>query len=259
MRLSLFALSLLVCAAASADEHAASTPRTEQDWKAFVQQQLAAMDKPHLEPVDPDPFAFSTYKGVRPEPMGEQTIINGSKMRIASLVVEEPPHVVEGEYMRMYDAQKVPAFRGEVPNTRGVRYLAFRPTGSKNLKTITLIPRGRGTVVLASIGDPSRMLLRQSDLPAGVPLPDNATAAASIAQTESGARSHTSSYVIRGTTVEQVRAFFRQELVKQGFTGREGAGPGGVDAYERGTLQLSVSAQPAQEAGAVTLSVVWIE
>ncbi len=56
--------------------------------EAYLDKQFAAGGGSQVEPPDPDPFSFSVYRGLRPEPMGEQTIINGAKMHIATLIVD---------------------------------------------------------------------------------------------------------------------------------------------------------------------------
>ena len=55
---------------------------------------------PGAEAEDADPLGFSRYHGRRPEPMGSQTVLNGARMDIASLLVEDPPHAVTAYYLK---------------------------------------------------------------------------------------------------------------------------------------------------------------
>lgn len=236
------------------DDHAIY--EDEETWRAHMLRQLDEPPKPHEEPQDPDPWAFSSFRGVRPEPMGEQTDINGALMRIASLTVDLPPHVVEEEYLKAFSFAGVVPMRAELPGTRGVRYLSYRPDGSKNLKTLTLVPNGPGTVVLASIGDPSPMVEPPPDVPPGFPLPPGSERGVTIRQQEPGASTRSSTFLVRGVNPTQVRGFYRTELNKRGFR------PQNVDedteTYANDQTLLSVTARAAPEPDTVHVTVVWL-
>ncbi|MDY7231248.1 hypothetical protein [Hyalangium rubrum] len=233
---------------------------TDEEWSEYVRKKIAESEAPKPEPVDPDPFAFSLYQGRRPEFMGEQTIINGAKMKIASLIVPDPPHVVAQEYYEVFEKMGFRPLVGEIPNTRGVRYLSFRPTGSNNLKTVTLVPNGSGTVILASVGNPEDMLLKKPDLPDGVPVPPQAEAASVIQQTEPGASSRSAFFLVRGTSPASVREFYRQEMKQRGFNlvaqPQEGQD---TESFEKGELMMSVTARPHSEPGSVAVNLVWLQ
>lgn len=226
---------------------------TEEEWKAWVAQRFA---EPKEEPPDPDPFRFSIYKGQRTEPMGEQTLINGARMAMASLIVEDPPHVVAKTYHEAFLRMGMVPITGDVPDEPGMRYVSFRPPGSKNLKTVTLVPHGPGTIILASVGNPEELLEQKPLLPNDVPVPPNAEAPSTIQQLEPGMSARSAFFMVRGSSPEQVRAFYRQELPRHGFTPVES---GEADNYARPGMLLSISAVPHNEPGASGVSLVWFE
>jgi hypothetical protein len=238
---------------------AASREISDEEWKEYVRGKLAQGEAEKPEPVDMDPFAFSNYRGRRLEPMGEQTIINGARMKIAQLIVPDDPQTVAQEYFETMDHMGMRPLVGEVPSTRGVRYLSFRPPGSKNLKTITLVPHGKGTIILASVGNPEEMLVKKPELPAGLPVPPNAQAASTIQQVEPGAGSRSAYFVVRQSTVDRVREFYRQQLEQRGFSRVASPGASNTDSFEKGGDMVSVSSSPHTEPGTVAVNIVWMQ
>jgi hypothetical protein len=232
---------------------------SDEEWREFVRRKIAEENAPRPEPVDPDPFAFSVYRGKRPEFMGEQTIINGAKMRIASLIVPDSQQTVAQHYYEVFERMGFRPLVGEVPNTRGVRYLSFRPSGSQNLKTITLVPQGHGTIILASVGNPEEMLTKKPQLPGEVPVPPRAEAASVIQQMEPGTASRSAFFVVRESTPETVRAFYRKEMAARGFAPQPTAEAQGSEAYEKSGMMVTISAKPHTEPGAVAVSLIWFE
>jgi hypothetical protein len=225
----------------------------EEEGQAFVLQPL----EPQVEPPDEDPFGFSVYRGQRPEPMGTQTLINGARMDIAFLLVSEPMDVVTRAYLASLEQEGITPLMGSVPQDPGLRYLSFRPPGSCNLKTLTLLPHGTGTLILASVGNPEELLAGKPELPGGVPLPPNAERPSALQQLEPGAVSQSAFFLVRGATVEQVRAFYQRELPPRGFAP---AGSGGAtDQFERSDALLSLSVTRHPEAHTVAVSLLWME
>jgi hypothetical protein len=190
--------------------------------------------------------------------MGTQTLINGARMEIAFLLVDDPPDVVARTYQASLQQAGISLLMGSVPHDPGVRFLSFRPPESSNLKTLTLLPRGSGTLILASVGNPEELLERKPELPGGVPLPPNAESPSALQQLEPGAFSRSTFFVVRGSSVEQVRAFFQRELPPRGFAP---AGLGGrADHFKRGGALVSISAAPhPRQPNTVAVSLVWIE
>jgi hypothetical protein len=233
---------------------------SDEEWREFVRRKIAEQDAPKPEPVDPDPFAFSVYQGKRPEPMGEQTIINGAKMQIASLIVPDSQQTVAQEYYETFERMGFRPLVGEVPNTRGVRYLSFRPTGSQKLKTITLVPHGQGTIILASVGNPEDMLTKKPELPGEVPVPPRSEAASVIQQMEPGTSSRSAFFLVRESTPGSVRTFYRRELAQRGFSPvQAGEGQQESDSFEKNGMMVSISAKPHTEPGAVAVSLIWFQ
>lgn len=240
------------CAPGAASEGQAGPYRDAETWREHMRQQLASPPA-HVEPPDPDPFAFSTFRGVRPEPMGSETLIGGAVMRIASLTVDLPPHEVERYYLDSFAKAQVAPMRGVIPNTRGVRYLSYRPPGSKNLKTLTLIPAGPGTVVMASVGDPSPMVESPR---VDFPRPPGAERGVYIQQSEGGAANRTHTFRVRGVTAPQVRDFYRRELAARGFSREQGGAE--AETFTNGPNLVSISLHADREPGAVVVNVVWL-
>lgn len=231
---------------------------SEDAWKEFVRRQFS--DQPERsETVDPDPFGFSLYRGARPEPMGEQTLINGARMAIASLIVEDPPRMVGNYYMDAIQRDGHFPITGDVPDVPGMTYISFRPEGSHNLKTITLVPHGSGTVILASVGNPEDMLQSPS-MPDDIPLPPKVELPSAIQQLEPGQASRSASFVVHESTVEQVRAFYRQELPRRGFVVVPDAEAlPGVETWQKRNTLLAISVQPHTEPSSVAVSLMWLE
>jgi hypothetical protein len=232
---------------------------TDEEWREFIRGKLAEADAPKPEPADADPFAFSVYQGKRPEFMGEQTIINGAKMRIASLIVPDSQQTVAQAYYETFERMGFRPLVGEVPNTRGVRYLSFRPTGSNNLKTITLVPNGQGTIILASVGNPEEMLKKKPELPGEVPVPPRSEAASVIQQMEPGTTSRSAFFVVRESSPEAVRDWYRKELQQRGFASVALAEGQAAEAFEKNGMMVTITARPHTEPGAVAVSLIWFQ
>lgn len=236
-----------------------SAGKSEAEWKAYIHKLITDSEKEAPEPVDPDPFAFSVYQGKRPEPMGSQTIINGAQMEIASLIVPDPPQVVAKAYYEVFEHMGFRPLTGEIPNTRGVTYLSFRPTGSKKLKTVTLVPRGEGTVILASVGNPEDLLVKAPELPGGMPVPPNSEASATIQQDEQGSSARTASFVVKDSTPERVHAFYRQELAQRGFSPVPNGAQQGTETFEKDGVMLSISASASANSTDTSVNIVWLQ
>jgi hypothetical protein len=232
---------------------------SDEEWKAYVAKKFAEAQEEQPEPPDPDPFSFSVYRGRRPEPMGEQTIINGAKMNIATLIVEDAPSVVERAYFETFERMGFRPLVGNVPHSPGVRYLSFRPTGSKNLKTVTLVPNRTGTVILASVGNPEDILVKKPQLPDGLPVPPNAEASSSIQQIEPGATSRTAFFLVKGATADSVREFYRKELPQRGYAPVASSAQQDSETFEKNGGLLTVSAKSHTEPNTVAVSLVWLQ
>lgn len=243
----------------AAPQPGTASQMSDSDWKAYVAKQFAAAQEEPPEPPDPDPFSFSVYRGLRPEPMGEQTIINGAKMNIATLIVDDAPDVVAKAYFETFERMGFRPMVGDVPHSPGVRYLSFRPTGSKNLKTVTLVPNRTGTVILASVGNPENILSQKPQLPDGLPVPPNSQAASSIQQMEPGSSSRTAFFLVKDASPESVREFYRKELAQRGYALMKGGGQQDSETYEKEGGLLTLSAQPHTEPNTVAVSLVWLQ
>ncbi|HYH94532.1 hypothetical protein [Hyalangium sp.] len=249
------------CTSGGGDTCSVSQAETipDEEWKEFIRKKLAESQVAKPEPVDPDPFSFSVYRGRRPEPMGTQTIINGGKMEIATLIVPDPPDVVVQAYYEVFSRMGFRPLVGNVPHSPGVRYLSFRPTGSKKLKTVTLVPSKSGTVILASVGNPEELLVKKPELPGGLPVPPNAQAAATIQQMESGTSSQSSSFVVRASTPEEVREFYRRELARLGYGPVAHSAQQDSESFEKAGVILTLSAKPEKNSNNVVVSLIWLQ
>lgn len=233
---------------------------SEEDWKAYLAKKFAeTQEEQQLEPPDPEPFSFSVYRGLRPEPMGEQTIINGAKMNIATLIVEDAPEVVEKAYFETFERMGFRPLVGNVPHSPGVRYLSFRPTGSKNLKTVTLVPNRTGTVILASVGNPEDILVKKPELPDGIPVPPNAQASSTIQQMEPGSTSRTAFFLVKDATADSVREFYRKELPQRGYAPVANGTQQDSETFEKNGGLLTLSAKSHTEPNTVAVSLVWLQ
>ncbi|WP_146209806.1 hypothetical protein [Vitiosangium sp. GDMCC 1.1324] len=232
---------------------------SDENWREFVRQVYAeAPEEP--EPPDVDPFLFSVYRGVRLEPMGAQTLINGARVDVATLIVEEPPYAVMKFYQQALAQVSDALIFGQVEEVPGMTYVSFRPPGSKNLKTITLVPHGEGTVILASVGNPEALIEGRPVLPGDVPLPPNSELPTAIQQMEPGLASRSAVFVVRDSTVEKVQDFYRQELTRRGFSPvtLENGLPG-MESYQKGSRMLSLTAKPHADPSSVAVGILWLD
>ncbi|QRK08214.1 hypothetical protein JQX13_51225 [Archangium violaceum] len=242
------------------DTDAPSPLASEETWREFVRKVYEEEPEPEAEPPDADPFAFSVYRGVRPEPMGSQTLINGARMDIATLIVEDPPHMVMNFYREAMVKAGLHYIVGRVDEVPGMTYLSFRPAGSQNMKTVTLVPHGAGTVILASVGNPEELIQGRPPLPRDVPLPPNAEMPTAIQQMEPGLASRSSLFVVRDSSVQKIQAFYREELTRRGFvpvTVQDGLP--GMESYQKGSTLLSISAKPHSDPTAVAVGILWLD
>lgn len=238
---------------------AAAEGISDEEWKEFVRRKIEEQAGPRVEPVDADPFAFSVYQGKRPEFMGEQTIINGAKMRIASLIVPDSQQTVAQHYFEVFERMGYRPLVGEIPNTRGVRYLSFRPSGSQNLKTVTLVPHGQGTIILASVGNPEEMLTKKPELPGEVPVPPRAEAASVIQQVEPGTSSRSAFFLVRESSPQAVRDFYRKEMSQRGFASVQAGQGQDSESFEKSGMMVNLTAKPHTEPGVVAVSLIWFQ
>jgi hypothetical protein len=233
---------------------------SDESWRSFVREVMSQGPLEAPDAPDADLFGFSVYRGVRPEPMGAQTLINGARMEIASLIVEDPPRVVTKFYLQSLERLGIVPLQGEVEEVPGMTYMSFRPQGSKNLKTITLVPHGSGTVILASVGNPEELIEGRSTLPDGVPLPPKAELPSAIQQLEAGQSSRSTFFLVRESSVENVHSFYRKELVQRGFVPVSMKdGLPGMESYQKGNTLLAISAQPHTEAATVAVGLMWLD
>jgi hypothetical protein len=243
----------------AAREPSKAEQMSQEEWKEYVRRKLAETASEKPEPVDPDPFAFSVYRGKRLEPMGSQTIINGAKMEIATLTVQDPPQVVEKTYYETFERMGFRPIIGDVPKAPRLRYLSFRPTGSKKLKTVTLVPNGSGTIILASVGNPEELLVKKPELPGKLPVPPNAQASSAIQQMEGGAAANSALFLVRDSSPEQVLEFYRRELAQRGFSSVPNSLQQDSESFEKGGMLVSISAKAHTSPATVAVSLMWLE
>ncbi|WP_434382559.1 hypothetical protein [Melittangium boletus] len=236
---------------------APSAAPTKADWQELVRDAITpSQDAP--PPEDPDPFGFSVYRGARPEPMGEQTLINGARMQIATLIVDDAPHIVMNNYADSLEKQGVVnVMVGKVPEVK-LMYMSFRPPGSDNLKTLTFVPHGSGTVILASVGNPEELLERKN-LPDGLPQPPNSEPPTAMQQLEPGLSSRSAFFLVKDSTPAKVMTFYRTELLKRGYVPTpEGESLPGMESYQKAGSVLSITAKVEDSSG-VAVSLVWFD
>ena len=189
------------------------------------------------------------------------TRLDGARMNIASLIVEDSPQQVTKFYLEALEQAGVGTIlRGPVEGAPGVTYLSFRPARSKNLKTLTLVPHGGGCIILASVGNPEQLLEERSVLPSDVPLPPNAETPTAIQQGEPGEGSHSAFFLVRGSSAQKIQSFYREELTHRGYTAvASSEGLPNTDNYQKGRSVLSLSIQPAADPASVAVGIVWFD
>jgi len=212
---------------------------------------------PLAEPPDPDPFGFGSYRGRRPQYM-DTSVVNGATLAIAHLLTDDPPEQVLLTYREQFKRAKVVLVEGAPEEAPGMRYLSFRPEGSKRLKTVTLLPHGKGTMILVSVGDPSPML-DPSSLGLDLPMPRGAGQVVQSTQGEGGRQRH-ASFEVRGLFPTAVMQFYEDEMPRRGYRrGQlvEGA-VGSPLTFTRGEEQVTITATSAPTTGSSRVTVMWI-
>jgi len=124
---------------------------------------------------------------------------------------------------------------------------------------VTLVPRGEGTVILASVGNPEELLVKKPELPGKLPVPPNAHAGSAIQQLEGGSAANSSLFLVRGSTPEQVREFYRRELGQRGFEPVPNSAQQDSESFEKGGVLVSISTRPHTEPNTVAVSLMWLE
>ena len=214
---------------------------------------MAASDAGVAAPAE-DPFAFGTYQGRRPQYM-DTSVVNGARMAIAHLEVKDPPHVVLEWYRRELLQRGLPVIEGSPK--RGMRYLSFRPKGSAQLRTVTLLPKGRGTLILVSIGDPSPMFRAPAQRQFDLPMPNGAGPMITSRQGEAGTQLH-GSFEVTGMGPDVVRAFYEAELPRRGYQREAWAeGPPGPVTWRRDREQLTLHVLPTTDPTTARVSILW--
>lgn len=254
--MQLAAAALALCATLSAGQTSAATRRDAGAVPPPAAPPDAASTAPDGEPPDPDPFGFGTYRGQRPQFM-DVAVVNGARMAISHLLSRDPPDVVYDWYKTELQKQGVGLIVG-MPQP-GIRYVSFRPPGSKKLKTLTILPHGRGTLILVSVGDPSPLFKPTGDR-LDLPMPPGAGPMVSSTLGEAGPNRRHATFEVTGLAPSSVRRFYEDALPRRGyqrepFTGED---EGGLLMFTRGSEQLSLTAVPAETPNSSRVTLLWI-
>jgi hypothetical protein len=211
------------------------------------------------EPPDPDPWSFSEYKRQRPQFL-DFAHVNGARFAMAQLDVKDPPEEVLKTYRTQLALAGITAMEGAPEEGHGMHYLSFRPPGSHNLKTITLLPHGPGTLILASIGDPSPML--KPDLDGDhFPRPPGAEAMVRTALGEAATgQQRQGTFVVHGLRPQAVLQFYAEVLPESGYQLADPLeeNPYGPLTFDGGRERITVSAAPDVNDGDSRVSVLWL-
>lgn len=119
-----------------------------------------------------DLFAFARYPGAEPrEDLGEAARLGGADIRMATLTLPDPMHVVEAHYRQELAKRGMPCRSGRM--SPAVWYLGCRDPADGFMRTLTLVRQSQSTMVLAAVGDPARIAdgRASSALPADWPMP----------------------------------------------------------------------------------------
>ncbi len=170
-----------------------------------------------------DLFAFANYGDVKPqEDLGQSAKLGDAKVRMASLFVPDPVEVVSEYYQNSLAERGVFYERGLLQ--KDVAMVAFRDPADGFMRTLTLIQQGRGTVVLAAIGDPRKVVASKGKtLPADWPMPPVKGEPIDAEFTEGAVVQTTRSAVLAAPDPVEVMKFYLKELAALGWKPEPGS------------------------------------
>jgi hypothetical protein len=206
-------------------------------------------------------FDFGVLQGHEPMAIGDETVINGSVMRMATLFVPLPAMEVIRRYNIQLHNNGVMAIYGQPLGPDGPLYLTFHQARSNVRRTITVLPHGQTSTVLLSVGDPSTMQEHVDSIPAALPHPAGAKSVI-VDEIHDGASRQTDvAFQWPKNTVPSAKQYYVQELIKGGFRPEQSTWNADKtdswhQAFERGGENLVVALDKQNDG--VQVSMLWI-
>jgi hypothetical protein len=208
-------------------------------------------------------FDFGVLGGHEPLPLGDESVINGAPMRIATLPVGLPADEVLRRYSEQLRLNGVAAMTGQFQGKQGPHYLTFLPQGSSARRTIIIFPEGEMSTVVFSVGDPGRMAENTAAIPAGLPHPD-AVVGVVVDETRDGMKRQTDvAFTWPKHGVPEAKQYYQAELKKSGFRTQSSTwnndAPGAYHQnFARGTENLGLTLDKDPDGDGVRVGMLWI-
>ncbi len=211
---------------------------------------------------DVSPFVFAALDGRYPQPLGDATLINGKVTFVAELETPLSQNATLDFYKRQFSENDIHPGVGAPEGEGGPIYLTFLGEDKKSLNTITLVPHGTGTLVLASIGEVAP-LDKAATLPEGLPHPSGVEHVNSNEVIDGRTREQSITFRVKETPLEAFKKSYQHELEQLGFS-VDGDVPRGTDAdvwrasFRREGETLAVTAKPMPQTKDVWVDLLWI-
>lgn len=213
-------------------------------------------------PAPPDDlFWFGRYQGVRVQPIGDGSVLNGVPTRIGQLMTHDDPNQVLQAFRVQFEANHLHPLQGLPDGLNGALYLTVRGPGDNLARTVVLVPKPDGTLILASVGSPK---MTPQPLPSDLPAPEDPKGIAVDEIHDGPSRQRDFTFHVAGTLAE-VKEFYLTQMGRRGFTAIDNAHEellaGGLlwrQNFERDENQVAVSLKQSGKSP-VYVSVLWID
>jgi hypothetical protein len=178
-------------------------------------------------------------------------------VRMGSMQVGTQAEQLLDEYSRKFEAAGYAVRRGEI-SARG-RFLAYRDPVDGFLRTVTVLPTNEGSMVLASVSDPSRMSRSETPTapPPGWPVPPMATQPGWMESTSGARQQRTWLMLASCQSPLEIVEFYRQALPAAGWkaepAGRRSSPETQEETWGRGEERCVVSVARRAEDCAVSV------
>lgn len=165
-------------------------------------------------------FGFAAWNGTLPEEnLGNDVRIGGATVRAASMMIPVAPDRVFETYAAQL-SKKFQVNRGTLQSKAG--YLSFRDPADGFMRTLTFVALPEGTLVLASLGDPSKIAPPKtsmaSSFPADIPMPPLAERPVDLRSGSGADEQVTRNALAAERRPDMLVAFFNEAMRQKGWS-----------------------------------------
>jgi hypothetical protein len=174
-------------------------------------------------------------------PIGDALVVNGQPMQLSIFYTkDEPLKVVEFYGQAFIDRGLTPVISRQSP----MEHVAVFDPDDGMQRFITAVPQADGqTLVMVGITNPRKPpALLGGAKSAGFPVPEEHRAFLGYRSEDQGAHAESAQFVTSLTTAQTV-AFYREQLVKDGYAELTNESSAGMILFSKGEVSLSVAVQ----------------